>query len=183
MRASQSMDERFTFKLLRGLLHTSLPLAPDLLITIRGGTTREQLDALAAFVRAIRPPESPLDKFLNGDAGALSREAIKGAEIFFGKGTCSTCHVPLLFTNSTLQINQRNATFSGTMDLGAAFVGTGPPLAFKVPQLRGVRLTPPYMHNGALGTLEQAVAFYNKSFSLGLTPQEMHHLVEFLKSL
>jgi cytochrome c peroxidase len=147
------------------------------------GVTQEQLDALAAFVKSIKPPESPYDLFVAGDPTALSVEAVMGMDIFFGRGTCATCHTPPLFTNNTLQKNQINATLGSKSDTGALFVGTGPRLFFSVPQLRGVRSTAPYMHNGALGNLEQVVRFYNKSFALNLTNQEVHYVVEFLRAL
>jgi cytochrome c peroxidase len=147
------------------------------------GATKEQLDALSAFVLSITPPESPYDKFVNGDATALTEDAIRGMDLFLGKATCSTCHTPPLFTNNKIRKNQKNATFSGTTDLGAGFVGTGPNLYFNVPQLRGLILTGPYMHNGALGTLVQVVRFYNQSLTLGLTEEEIRNLVEFLRSL
>jgi cytochrome c peroxidase len=147
------------------------------------GATPAQLDALAAFVKTIRPPESAYDKFIAGDSTALTEEAARGMELFLGKGTCSTCHTPPLFTNNKFRKNQKDATFSGKTDLGAGFVGTAGNLYFNVPQLRGVSLTGPYMHNGALGTLAQVVRFYNQSLSLGLTDQEVQDLLEFLRAL
>jgi len=147
------------------------------------GATPEQLDALAAFLRSIQPPQTAYDLFVQGDPLALSEAAQQGMAIFMGKGTCSGCHPPPLFTNKQFRKNQINATCSGQTDPGAGFVGTGPNLYFNVPQLRGIGGTGPYMHNGGLGTLAQVVRFYNKSLSLGLTNQEMSALHEFLKSL
>jgi cytochrome c peroxidase len=147
------------------------------------GATNEQLDALASFVNSLRPPVSAYDRFVNGDLTALSDDAIRGMDIFLGKGTCATCHTPPLFTNNQIRSDQKNATFSGRTDPGAGFVGTGPFFYFNVPQLRGISLTGPYMHNGALGTLVQVVRFYNQSLTLGLTGEEIHNLVEFLRSL
>jgi cytochrome c peroxidase len=147
------------------------------------GATTRQLDALAAFVKTIQPPTSRYDVFINGDSAALSADAIRGMDIFLGKGTCSTCHTPPLFTNNKIRNDQKNATFTGKTDLGAGFVGTGPNFYFNVPQLRGISLTGPYMHNGALGTLVQVVRFYNQSLTLGLTEEEIRNLVEFLRSL
>ena len=147
------------------------------------GATGAQLDALAAFVRTITPPQSPYDLFIAGDTTALSPAAQNGMQIFLGKGTCSTCHAPPLFTNNTFQTNQVHATFSPKTDPGAGFFGNGPNYTFNVPQLRGIRLTAPYMHNGALGRLIQVVRFYNASFLLGLTEGEIGELVQFLESL
>jgi cytochrome c peroxidase len=148
------------------------------------GASADQLDALGAFVKSLRPPESAYDRFVGGDTTALSAEALSGLDIFLGKGTCATCHTPPLFTNNQIRTNQKNGmTFSGRTDPGAGFVGTGPLYSFNVPQLRAVALTGPYMHNGALGTLGQVVRFYNKSLALGLTEQEMRDLIEFLKAL
>jgi cytochrome c peroxidase len=147
------------------------------------GASADQLDALAAFVKGLTPPESAYDRFIAGDSTALSAEAVNGMNIFLGKGTCATCHTPPLFTNNQIATNQKNATFSGRTDPGAGFVGTGPVYSFNVPQLRAVALTGPYMHNGALGTLGQVVRFYNQSLALGLTEMEMRDLIEFLRAL
>jgi len=148
------------------------------------GATPDQLDALAAFVKSLRPPESAYDRFIAGDSTAMNPEAINGLNIFLGKGTCATCHTPPLFTNNQIRTNQKNGmTFSGRTDPGAGFVGTGPLYSFNVPQLRAVSMTGPYMHNGALGTLGQVVRFYNQSLALGLTEAEMRDLIEFLKAL
>ncbi len=147
------------------------------------GATPDQLDALAAFVKSLRPPESAYDRWLAGDATALTPSALNGLDLFLGKATCATCHTPPLFTNNQIRTNQKNATFSGRTDPGAGFVGTGPLFSFNVPGLRAIGMTGPYMHNGALGTLQQVVRFYNISLSLGLTEQEIQDLVEFLKTL
>jgi cytochrome c peroxidase len=147
------------------------------------GAGAEQLDALAAFIKTLRAPESAYDRFVAGNTTALTADAVRGMDIFLGKGTCAMCHTPPLFTNNEIRKNQKNATFSGRTDPGAGFVGTGPTYSFNVPQLRGLSLTGPYMHNGGLGTLIQVVRFYNQSFALGLSDQEMRDLVEFLRAL
>ncbi len=153
-------------------------------LEINGNTvTSDQLNALAAFVSSIKPPQSAYDRFVGGDSTALSAAAQQGMAIFQGKGLCSTCHTPPLFTNNQFRKNQINATFSGQTDPGAGFVGTGPAFNFNVPQLRAIGGTGPYMHSGGLGTLEQVVRFYNKSLALGLTYQELSALVEFLRAL
>lgn len=147
------------------------------------GATPDQLDALAAFIKTLRAPESAYDLYTNGDATALSDQQVRGMNLFLGKGTCVTCHTPPLFTNNLFRTNQRNATFTGKTDPGAGFVGNGLNGSFNVPQLRAVGLTGPYMHNGALGTLGQVVRFYNQSLALELSEQEIEDLIEFLRAL
>jgi cytochrome c peroxidase len=127
-------------------------------------------NALAAFqVHAFTKTNSPFDRYLARDDRALTTEEKHGALLFFGRALCSTCHSgPLLGGGSF--------TNAGVPQLGPG-VGAAAPLdrgrgeelaniqfyqfAFRVPALRNVELTAPYMHNGAYRTLEAVVRHYN----------------------
>jgi cytochrome c peroxidase len=127
-------------------------------------------NALAAFqVHAFTKVNSPFDRYLGRDDRAISEDAKRGALLFFGRALCSTCHSgPLL--------GGRSFANAGVPQLGPG-VGNGAPLdrgrgeeltgiqfyqfAFRIPPLRNVELTSPYMHNGAYRTLEAVVRHYN----------------------
>jgi cytochrome c peroxidase len=125
-------------------------------------------NALAAFeTHAFRKTNSPFDRYLAREDGALSLEAKRGAFIFFVRGPCASCHSgPLLGGQQFANV--------GAPQIGPGR-GIGVPLdfgrgdeqpqvwkfAFRVPALRNVELTAPYMHAGAYPTLDAVVRHYS----------------------
>src|SRR5262249_53735671 len=97
-------------------------------VEMRGTTvTSDQLDALAAFVLALPGSDLEPSQFTQPpapDTATLNLIAI-GHGVFFGNGTCFTCHTGPDFTNHAVTTNQVNLTFSGGTDPGGGFVGTG----------------------------------------------------------
>ncbi len=120
--------------------------------------------AIAAFERSLWTAlDSPFDRYVGGDTGALSAAAKRGAVIFCDQGKCATCHSgPLLtdFQHHAIAVPQvgpgKNAPGE---DLGRALETglTADNYKFRTPQLRNVALTGPWMHDGAFTTLEAAV--------------------------
>ena len=121
-------------------------------------------NAIAAYEgAAFTFTNSPFDRYLAHDDNALSTDAKKGALIFFQKGRCSLCH------NGAL-LGGNNFANAGVPQLGPG-IGKDAPLDvgqsvalrffFRVPPLRNVELTAPYMHNGAFATLDAVVHHYN----------------------
>jgi cytochrome c peroxidase len=154
-----------------------------------GGTANPQnvASALAAFQRTLRAPEAPYDRFVKGDKNALSAAAKHGRELFFGKFNCVSCHSGPNFSDEKL--NVRCYPFVANLE---AVVGP----RFKTPTLRNLSFTGPYMHNGALKTLEETIDFYNPSIQLNaqgkpvpnghavyVNESDKKNLVAFLKSL
>jgi cytochrome c peroxidase len=150
--------------------------------------------ALAAFMRTIVSGESRYDRFVRGDRTALTDSEQRGMAIFTGeRGECFHCHVGFNFTNNGFRNNNLYAQYE---DIGRARVteldsDIG---KFKVPTLRNVALTAPYMHDGSLATLEDVVEHYSSGGfqsatsdptirPLNLTPDEKHDLVAFLIAL
>ena len=137
--------------------------------------TGQQTAALLAYMNTIKPPVSPFD------LGTMSPAAIRGENVFNGKGKCSHCHSGSLFTD--LQVHDTKVPkLPGETDPGSA----AQPGAFDTPTLRDIKDAAPYMHNGSLKTLEDVVNFYDSQSSiapLGLTDQEKSDLVEFMKAL
>jgi cytochrome c peroxidase len=152
---------------------------------MRGSSvTNDQLDALAAYILGLPGSDPESSQFTQPsapDAATLDLIAI-GHGVFFGQGTCFTCHAGLDFTNHGTATNQVNLTFSGGTDPGGAFVGTGGPRTFKVQSLLFLNADRPAMHSGALGTQEQIVRFYNESLNLGLSAQQLTGLTYWLRN-
>lgn len=153
--------------------------------------------AFAAFQRTLVENNTPYDQWLKGDKDAMSPVAIKGLRLFEGKAGCVNCHSGPLFSRATQPgVNPYEVTGVAQSpvldpDSGRGEIEKNNPAmkgAFRVPSLRGVGKTGPYMHNGQLETLEEVVDFYNrggdlgKLKKLGLTDQEKKALVEFLRN-
>jgi len=155
--------------------------------------------ALAAFERTMETSNSPYDRYINGDDNAISAAAIRGRMLFIGKANCNTCHSGEDFTADRFKsIGLFNGTdlndpgrFKITKD--STHIGD-----FKIPGLRNVGVTAPYMHNGMFKTLKEVIQYYNNpdvfvknaknrdlalSKPLQLSEQEINDLEAFLKTL
>ena len=127
--------------------------------------------ALVAFLRepVFRPFNARIDDYWAGDKEALSLSERRGLDIFETTGGCATCHLtgaaswlePLL---TDAGFDNLGAPAIGVIDPGLGKVtGIAEELGqFKVPSLRNVALTAPYLHNGSLSTLQEVMEFYNK---------------------
>lgn len=117
------------------------------------------LKALSQFQRTIVSFNSRFDKyFFEGDATALTAQEERGLELFFNAGTCNHCHSDVLLTDNFF----RNNGLDKQPDSGMA-KNTKLPKdigKMKVPTLRNIALTAPYMHDGRFKTLDEVVNFY-----------------------
>ena len=113
--------------------------------------------ALAAFQRTLISNNSPFDRFVAGETDALTPSEQRGLELFRSTKTrCVECHTFPTFTSESFRVIGVESD-----DLGRASVfENGLIGSFKVPTLRNVALTAPYMHNGALATLTDVIDFY-----------------------
>lgn len=149
--------------------------------------------ALAAFERTIVSTDSDFDRWLKGVDGVMSKEALKGFELFKGKANCTACHDGFNFSdNGFHNIGLKDMEDMGRYNIVPVKVLKG---AFKTPTLRDVALTAPYMHNGAYASLEEVVDHYNAGGfknagtmdpnmkKLNLSKSEKKAIVAFLKSL
>lgn len=156
-------------------------------------TLRGLTQALAAFQRTILSGGSRFDQFRAGNSDALSPAQRRGLALFEGRGRCGTCHSGFLLSNLSFQNNGLAATAA---DSGRARITLRPEDygKFRVPPLRNVALTAPYMHDGRLATLGEVVDHYDSGGAaargqhraihpLGLTAAEKEDLVAFLNSL
>ncbi|RLA70460.1 MAG: cytochrome B6 [Epsilonproteobacteria bacterium] len=149
------------------------------------GITEDNLaEVLAEFEKALITPNSPFDRYLNGDINALNKYEIEGYRLFKTKG-CISCH-----NGINIGANLYNK-FGIYKDADSEELGRyntthreEDKYVFKVPSLRNVALTAPYMHDGRAKTLEDAVNIMTK-YQLGrpMKKDDLLHIVEFLNTL
>ncbi len=128
-------------------------------------TERQVHAALAAFQTSLVSLNSRYDRYVHGYAAALSTREIEGLNVFRSfVARCSECHTPPLFTNQQIAVIGAPEPRGRPFDVGAETTFGSPKLkgGFKVPTLRNVARTAPYMHSGAFTQLRDAVEFYNK---------------------
>lgn len=151
--------------------------------------------AIASFERTVLSEDAPFDRWRAGDNRAISPAAQRGFALFTGKANCALCHQGFNFTDNgfhNIGLNESgDAADPGRFAHKKVAVLKG---AFKTPTLRDVAITAPYMHNGSYTTLEEVVAHYDRGGDaksnldanmkpLGLSAEEQHDLVEFMRSL
>lgn len=150
--------------------------------------------SISAFERTLISQDSRFDKYVRGDKQALTKEELEGYRIFAKKLYCTTCHAYPAFTSFKAESNGIYANYgedkgrfriqNDSSDIGK----------FKVPTLRNIELTFPYMHDGTFWTLEEVVEHYagggkgsnNQHGSIKpfrLSASEKKKLVNFLKTL
>lgn len=164
--------------------------------------------AIAAFEREIVGRLTPFDRFVRGDDDALTDLQRQGLEVFFDEANCAECHTGPMLSDFEFVVSGVPQEGVGKETLPGDDTGreeaTGVPAdryAFRVPTLRNVEITGPYMHDGVFETLEEVVRFYNQGARprhpeisddmvdpalpepLGLTEEEIDALVAFLRSL
>jgi cytochrome c peroxidase len=157
-------------------------------------------EVLAAFVRTLETSDTPFDRWMQGKPNPMGEAAVRGREVFMKKGKCFDCHFSPDFTgdefrNVGLYTGRRNLADRGRFDITHDSTDLG---KFKVPGLRNVALTAPYMHNGMFQTLEDVIEFYDVpnqtipgglnrdtllNMPLGLTVEEKSDLKTFLEAL
>lgn len=113
--------------------------------------------ALAAYQRTLISQDSPFDRYVSGDGRALTAAQQRGLDIFFSERThCAECHQAPTFASETFRV-----VGVASDDPGRAGVSDkGLRGAFKIPTLRNIALTAPYMHNGSIDSLDEVVQFY-----------------------
>ena len=121
--------------------------------------------ALAAFQSSLVSLNSRYDHYAHGYHQALTEQEIKGMNVFRSfVARCAECHTPPLFTNQQIAVIGTPEPDGMPFDAGAGAKPGWEKLrgGFKVPTLRNIALTAPYMHSGRFATLEEATEFYSK---------------------
>jgi len=126
------------------------------------------------------PPAPKVDVFGKLDPKKATPTELRGQAVFFGKGQCATCHVPPYYTDNLMHNLRTERFFAPQMINGRMASADGPIKTFP---LRGIKDSPPYLHDGRLLTLEDTVEFFNLVLSTQLSGQEKQELVAFLRAL
>ncbi|MBB1646577.1 cytochrome C peroxidase [Sphingobacterium sp. UME9] len=181
--------------------------------TADGPISAEQVsNALASYIRGLTKINSRFDDYMRGDKNALSKPEVDGFNLFMGKGKCATCHflplfngvTPPKFIQSEVEVLGVPKSLKDSVldsDLGYYdIIGVDSyKYAFKIPSVRNVKKTAPYMHNGIYQTLDEVMEFYNNGGGAGLgiklsnqtlsdenlhlTEKEMKDIIAFMESL
>jgi cytochrome c peroxidase len=151
--------------------------------------------AIACYERTLISGQSPYDEFFfQGKANALTVSERRGMDLFFSNKTnCSGCHAGFNFSNYAFE---NNGLYENYPDSGRFILteDSSDIARFKVPTLRNVGVTAPFMHDGSFSSLSEVIEHYNSGGKnhpqksplvryLGLTVQEKADLVAFLGSL
>jgi cytochrome c peroxidase len=165
------------------------------------------LKAIASFERTLISGRSPFDRYVyDDDRAAFSESARRGMRLFYSeRSNCSRCHFGLNFSGPIVQRGKSPSPLfanNGSAVQGDEGLATETKRAqdrgrFRVPTLRNIALTAPYMHDGRFATLEEVIEHYAKGGKhegsigtvdsqirpLDLTAEEKSDLVAFLKNL
>ena len=130
------------------------------------------LDAIATYERSLVTPGSRFDRWLAGEAAAITPEELSGYQLFKSLG-CISCHQGV---NVGGNLFQRHGIFHP--------LGSAEPALVRVPSLRNVATTPPYFHDGSAPTLSEAVKMMGiAQLDRVLTDQQIAAIVAFLDTL
>jgi cytochrome c peroxidase len=126
------------------------------------------------------PPAPKLDVLGRLDKTKASESELRGEQVFFGKGQCSVCHAPPYYTDNLMHNLRVERFFEEKMINGRLASADGPIKTFP---LRGIKDSPPYLHDDRLLTLDDTVEFFNLVLGVKLTQAEKSDLVAFLRTL
>ena len=174
----------------------------DFFVKLFGEPANKQnlVKAIASFERSLETNDTAFDNYNSEkDTTQFSASAKRGQKIFNDKGKCFDCHFGPDFTNDDFKnigiFNGKELNDSGRFEITKNVEDIG---RFKVPGLRNVVMTAPYMHNGMFKTMKEVIDYYNEpdkfisnsvnrdtllAKPLGLTEQEKKDLEAFLMSL
>jgi hypothetical protein len=127
-------------------------------------------------------PSAPKLRNTDGklDPGKATESELRGQATFFGRGQCASCHVPPHYTDNASHDLHAERFYTLRMVDGPMAAGDGP---VKTPPLRGIKDSPPYLHDGRLLTLDDTVEFFNLVLQTQLTDPEKADLIAFLRTL
>jgi cytochrome c peroxidase len=126
------------------------------------------------------PPAPKLNVFGKLDSKQASESELRGQTLFFGKAQCATCHPAPYYTDNLMHNLKVERFFKPQTIHGRMATADGPIKTFP---LRGIKDSPPYLHDGRLLTLDDTVEFFNLVLELKLTADEKADLVAFLRVL
>jgi cytochrome c peroxidase len=126
------------------------------------------------------PPAPKLDIYGTLDSEKASKSELNGEKLFFGKAKCGSCHQAPYYTDNLMHNLQVERFYKPQLINGMMASADGPIKTFP---LRGIKDSPPYLHDGRLLTLEDVVEFFNLIQGIKLNATEKEDIVAFLKTL
>ena len=126
------------------------------------------------------PPAPKLTILGKLDPAKSTASEQRGQDLFFGKAQCATCHTPPYYTDNLMHNLRVERFFNETTINGRKASADGPIKTFP---LRGIKDSPPYLHDDRLLTLDDTVEFFNLVLELKLNDQDKKDLVAFLRAL
>lgn len=126
------------------------------------------------------PPAPKLNIYGKLDPKKATESELRGQELFFNKAQCAVCHPAPYYTDNLMHNLKAERFFKPRMINGRMASADGPIKTFP---LRGIKDSPPYIHDRRLMTLEDTVEFFNLIQGLNLTAQEKKDMVDFLRTL
>ena len=126
------------------------------------------------------PPARKLDAFGKLDPAKATQQELAGERIFFGKGRCAECHAPPAFMDQQMHDLHIERFYKPSLINGQLNGADGPIKTFT---LRGIKDSPPYLHDGRLLTLDDTVEFFNLVLQLKLNQTEKQAVVAYMRQL
>ncbi|WP_163992783.1 cytochrome B6 [Pyxidicoccus caerfyrddinensis] len=140
-----------------------------------------QVHFMAEFQALLDFPPAPKLRFDGKlDPKKATESELRGQALFFGKAQCSVCHLPPYYTDNLMHNLRAERFYKPRLVNGAVMGADGPIKTFP---LRGIKESPPYLHDGRLLTLEDTVEFFNLMLETRLNEQEKKDLVSFMRVL
>jgi cytochrome c peroxidase len=140
-----------------------------------------QVHAMGEFQSILDfPPAPKLGWDGKLDPARATAQEMRGQSVFFGKGMCSTCHAAPYYTDNLMHNLKVERFFTPQMINGRYATSDGPIKTFP---LRGIKDSPPYLHDDRLLTLDDTVEFFNLVLGTKLTADEKRDLVAFMRAL
>jgi cytochrome c peroxidase len=126
------------------------------------------------------PPAPKLTVFGRLDPARSTESERRGEALFLGKAQCGTCHTPPYYTDNLMHNLRTERFFNEVMINGRKASADGPIKTFP---LRGIKDSPPYLHDDRLLTLDDTVEFFDLVLGLKLLPQDKKDIVAFMRAL
>jgi len=126
------------------------------------------------------PPAPKLNIYGELDASKATPAEVRGEALFNGKARCSSCHSAPYYTDNSMHNLRAERFYKQTLEGGMMMAQDGPIKTFP---LRGIKDSPPYLHDGRCLTLEDSVEYFNLIQQLHLTTAEKKDMVAFLLTL
>jgi cytochrome c peroxidase len=140
-----------------------------------------QVHFMAEFLALLDfPPAPKLDIYGKLDKTKATPSELRGETLFNGKAQCAVCHAAPYYTDNTMHDLKAERFYKQEMVNGMMMANDGPIKTFP---LRGIKDSPPYLHDGRCLTLEDVVEYFNLIQQLRLTAQEKDDVVAFLRAL